>query len=488
MSQQPASTSPPESPDDELVRLRRENAELRALVIDQAALIEQLRQRLQELEARLAKDSHNSSKPPSSDPPFKKPAPQSLRQNRGRKPGGQPRHPGATLDWVDHPDQRVTLPLSGACACGQDLSELAATPLPERRQVTELVIRREVTEYRTVTGICPCGRIHRSPFPDAVRAPVQYGAGVAAFAVFLTQFHHLPYQRTADLLASVAGIALSPGTLYTLVQEAAARLAAPVAAIGEALIKQTVAHADETGVRIAGKLHWLHVLSATCLTFFAVHAQRGRQALAAIGLLAHFRGILVHDHWSAYAGYDCTHAYCNAHHLRELIAMAETYPRRRWPQALIELLCEANAATKLARAAGFAALPRLMIEDFFTRYDDLLTTAASQHPRAARPPGQRRRVKQTPAYNLITRLQAHRDEVLRFITDLQVPFDNNLAERDIRMPKLKHKVSGGFRAVAGAQAFATIRSYLSTLQKQSIDVYQALVLTFQGQPPMPRLD
>lgn len=488
MSQQPASTLSPESPDDELVRLRRENAALRALVIDQAALIEQLRQRLQELEARLAKDSHNSSKPPSSDPPFKKPPPKSLRMNHGRKPGGQKQHPGATLELVAQPDHHVTLPLSGACACGQDLSELAATPLPERRQVTELVIRREITEYRTVAGTCPCGRGHRSAFPDAVRAPVQYGPGVSAFAVFLTQFHHLPYQRTADLLASVAGMALSPGTIYTLVQEAAARLAAPVAAIGEALVKQTVAHADETGVRIGGKLHWLHVLSATCLTFFAVHAQRGRQALAAIGLLARFRGMLVHDHWSAYAGYDCTHAYCNAHHLRELIAMAETYPRHRWPPALIDLLCEANAATKLARAAGFAALPSLMVEDFCTRYDAILAAAIRQHPRAVRPPGQRRRVKQTPAYNLITRLQAHRDAVLRFITDLQVPFDNNLAERDIRMPKLKHKVSGGFRALAGAQAFATIRSYLSTLQKQSIDVYQALVLTFQGQPPMPRLD
>ncbi len=192
MSEQPASTTPPESSDDELARLRRENVELHALVVDQAALIEPLRQRLQELAARLAKDSHNSSKPPSSDPPFKKPAPQSLRQNRGRKPGGPPQHPGATLAWVDHPDQRLTLPLSGACACGQDLTALPATPLPERRQVTEWVIHREVIEYRTVTGTCPCGRVHRSAYPDAGRAPVPYGAGVSAFAVFLTPFHHLP--------------------------------------------------------------------------------------------------------------------------------------------------------------------------------------------------------------------------------------------------------------------------------------------------------
>ncbi|MFZ1539622.1 MAG: transposase [Chromatiaceae bacterium] len=235
------------------------------------------------------------------------------------------------------------------------MSELPATPLPERRQVTELVIRREVTEYRTEAGPVPVAASIAAPALTRC-APVMYGPGVSAFAVFLTQFHHLPYQRTADLLASVAGVALSPGTIYTLVQEAAARLTATVAAIGEALVKQTVAHADETGVRIGGKLHWLHVLSATLLTFFAVHAQRGREALAAIGLLARFRGILVHDHWSAYAGYDCTHAYCNAHHLRELIAMAETYPRRRWPQALIDVLCEANAAIKLAWACGLRRL------------------------------------------------------------------------------------------------------------------------------------
>ncbi|MGB4336778.1 MAG: DUF6444 domain-containing protein, partial [Chromatiaceae bacterium] len=231
------------------------------MVAEQAALIEQLQQRIQALAARLAKDSHNSSTPPSSDPPFKKPVPKSLRTKRGQQPGGQKQHPGATLERVAQPDHHVTLPLSGACACGQDLRELPATPRPERRQVTARVIRREVTEYRTVAGTCPGGRVHRSAFPDAVRTPVPYGPGVSAVAVFLTQYPHRPYPRTADLLARVAGMALSPGTIYTLVQ-AAARLAAPVAAIGEALIKQTVAHADETGVRIGGKRHWLQVLSA----------------------------------------------------------------------------------------------------------------------------------------------------------------------------------------------------------------------------------
>jgi transposase len=480
MSEEAPTTVSAESLDAQVARLSAENAGLRAQV-------ERLLQRVRELEARLAKDSHNSSKPPSSDPPFKKPPPRSLRQSKGRKPGGQKGHPGATRELMDDPEHTLTLPLGGRCACGQDRSALPVEALPERRQVVDLVVRREVTEYRTVAGVCTCGQVHRSAFPEGIDAPVQYGPGVAALAVYLTQYQQLPYQRSAELLQALAGIALSPATLYAMGREAAARLTAPVAAIGQALLGQAVAHADETGLRVAGALQWLHVLCTATLTFYAVHAKRGREALAAIGLLASFRGILVHDHWSAYATYTCQHAFCNAHHLRELIAVAETYPRLAWPTQLIALLCEANEATCLARAAGLAALPGPMIDDFLTRYEALLAAGARCHPRRRAPPGQRQRVKQSPAYNLISRLHQHRDEVLLFITDLRVPFDNNQAERDIRMPKLKQKVSGGFRSEDGAQTFATVRSYLSTLRKQSIDTYQALVLTFQGNPPMPRL-
>jgi|APFre7841882724_1041349.scaffolds.fasta_scaffold23828_1 transposase len=480
MTEQPPTTAYSESQDAQLARLGAENAALRAQV-------EQLLERVRELEARLAKDSHNSSKPPSSDPPFKKPPPRTLRQASGKKPGGQKGHPGATRALVDDPEHTVVIPLAGHCACGHALETLAVDTLPERRQVADLEVRRAVTEYRTVAGRCVCGQVHRSGWPAGVEAPLQYGPGVAALAVYLTQYQQLPYQRSAELLQALAGIALAPATLYAMGQEAAVRLAAPVAAIGQALVASAVAHADETGLRVAGALQWLHVLCTATLTFYAVHAKRGRDALAAIGLLATFRGILVHDHWAAYREFSCHHAFCNAHHLRELIAVAETYPRLAWPHELIALLCEANEAARMARAAGLAALPGPMIEDFFTRYAAILSAAARCHPRRTAPPGRRRRLKQSPAYNLITRLQAQRDAVLRFITDLRVPFDNNQAERDIRMPKLKQKISGCFRSAQGAQAFATIRSYLSTLRKQAVDPYQALLMTFQGNPPMPRL-
>jgi transposase len=311
---------------------------------------------------------------------FKKPPPRTLRQSSGKKPGGQKDHPGATRALVEDPEHAVTIPLTGRCQCGHDLSAL-----PERRQVADLVVRREVTEYRTVRGVCACGQVHRSAWPAGVEAPVQYGPGVAVLAVYLTHYQQLPYQRTADLLQALAGIALSPATIYAMGREAAVRVSAPVAAIGQALVRRAVAHADETGLRVAGGLQWLHVLCTATLTCYAVHAKRGRDALAAIGLLASFRGILVHDHWAAYAVYTCQHAFCNAHHLRELIAIAETYPGLPWPTQLIALLCEANEATRAARAAGLKALPGPMIEDFFNRYDALLTEGTRYHPHRTGP-------------------------------------------------------------------------------------------------------
>jgi transposase len=230
------------------------------------------------------------------------------------------------------------------------------------------------------------------------------------------------------------------------------------------------------------------VLSNARLTAYFAHANRGGAALDAFGLLARFRGVLVHDHWRAYARFECLHAFCNAHHLRELIAIAETIPSQKsWAEDMIALLCEANALTTKARAAGETALPASLVSDIYRRYDAILQAAKARNPARQPPPGTRKRVRQSPAHNLVKRLSDQREAVLRFVTDLRVPFDNNLAERDVRMPKLKQKVSGCFRSEQGIAHFADIRSYLSTLRKQSADVFKSLILTFQGSPPMPRL-
>jgi transposase len=465
-----------------------EIARLRAQVAELAATNEQLRGRVAELEARLNKDSHNSNKPPSSDSPFKKPPPRSQRKPSGRKPGGQKGHPGATRELVEDPEECVIVALSGTCACGRCCAEIAAEVLPERRQVIELEIRRKVVEYRIVAGTCACGHAHRSDFPEGVAAPVQYGPSNSALAVYLTQYQLLPYQRTAELLAQVGGIPLSPGSVHRMGQVAGERLKPAEQAIRASLTAVDVAHADETGMRVGTKLHWLHVLSTAELTAYFPHPKRGAEALDAFGLLAHFTGVLVHDHWSAYARYSCSHAFCNAHHLRLSLALAETIPsQQRWAEDMIALLCEANTLTVEARLQGLAALPAAEVERLHARYDDILDIAAQRNPHRAPPPGTKRRAKQSPAYNLVNRLREKRNEVLRFTTDLRVPFDNNQAERDLRMPKLKQKIAGLFRTDAGIEQFATIRSYLSTLRKQGADIFEALGLTFQGSPPMPKL-
>ena len=236
-------TEPVESLEAEVVRLRAQVAEL-------------LR-RVEELTARLGKDSHNSSKPPSSDPPFKKPPPRSLRTPSGKKPGGQKGHPGATRELVDEPERTVIVPLTGPCPCGRERAGIAVTLLPERLQFTELVIRREVTEYRTVAGVCGCGQTHRSAFPDGVSAPVQFGPGVSALAVYLTQYQLPPYPRSADLLGELAGVAIAPASLHTALTQVARLLAAPVQAIQQALVRAPVAHADSADLPLFVNLfHW----------------------------------------------------------------------------------------------------------------------------------------------------------------------------------------------------------------------------------------
>jgi len=266
---------------------------------------------------------------------------------------------------------------------------------------------------------------------------------------------------------------------------AATRLEAPVNAIRRALV--VAAHADETGRRVNGNLYWLHVLSTDRLTACFPHPECGAEALDAFGLLAPFAGVLVHDHWSACQRYSCWQAFCNAHHLRELTAIAERSPNQPWATDMIALLCQTNALVGENQDQDLKALPTGDIQRLRTRYDTILTEAEVGNPPRPHRPGTRGRVKQSPACHLIRRLREHCNEVLRFLTDRRVPFDNNQAERDLQMPKLKQKVSGCFRSETGGDAFAIIRSCLSTRRKQSDDLFNSLVLTFQGQHPMPQV-
>ena len=438
-------------------------------------MIEELKARVAELEARLAKDSHNSHKPPSSDGLKKT---RSQRESSGKAPGGQAGHPGHGLKRVSTPDAVIEHRLPEHCACGARLAPALAC---ERRQVFDIPVAHfAVTEHRTWAAHCRCGREHHSAFPDGVDQWVQYGPNVKALAVHLAQGQLLPLARTAQLIEQLYGLPLSAATVHAWIGEAARRLAPDVDRIAQALIQAPVAHADESGLRVAARLAWLHTVADDTLTWYGVHAKRGAPAMQAQGILPKRHGVLVHDCWGPYWQMPGEHALCNAHLIRELVFIHET-TALAWPQRLIRHLRRARDHCEAARRNGLPALEPRLRQRLERRYHSLLTEAQACHPAQARALPRRGRIKQTAAFNLVRRLTEHADAVLRFVADLAVPFTNNLGERAMRMPKVKQKISGGFRTLKGAQDFCTIRSYLDTLHKQGHNVFDALRSAFSAQ-------
>lgn len=447
-------------------------------------VVEKLFGEIAELKGRLSKDSHNSSKPPSSDGLQRRT--KSLRTQSGVKAGGQVGHPGSTLKKSVRVDHIIVHPLPAHCdVCGHSLAGVVGTEEKETRQVIDLpAIRFDVTEHRILRAQCRCGAQQCSSFPEDVVSAVQYGARVRAAAVYLTQYQQIPFKRCADALRDLFGIKISAGSVVNYVQQAGQALLPAVAQIAQALLAQEVVHFDETGLRHGKTLVWMHSASTADLTWYGVHAKRGKEAMTAFNILPRFKGIAVHDGLQAYREYDCLHALCNAHHLRELVYVFET-SGQQWARDMMHLLCAAKNQMQAVRAADTVPGEAWM-RDIDEQYHALLRRGVTDNPEQLRPldqPTRRGRVKQSVATNLLRRLYDYAEDVLRFTTDPNVPFDNNQAERDIRMPKLKQKVSGGFRSPEGVTDFCTIRSYLSTLRKSQQDLFDALREAFNGRAP-----
>jgi len=444
--------------------------------------IAELKKRIKALEDRLSKNSTNSSKPPSTDLPKKK---RSLREKTGRSPGGQKGHKGHNLKMVDVPDHTKVHKASTCSKCGRSLEDVLPTGF-RKRQVFDLPpIKVEVTEHRAEEKICPhCGCKNEASFPDAVSQSTQYGPRIKAILTYLNQYQLIPYERTSELFSDLFGIELSVATIVNTNRACFEALKSVEDKIKEQITASPVVHFDETGLYTEGDRWWLHVASTKNLTYYAAHPRRGKAATDVIDILPNFYGTAVHDSWNTYFKYNCSHALCNAHHLRELKGIEECYSQK-WAVDMSSLLVDIKEAVDKKRVV-VDRLDKDEIDGFKDRYDKIIKGGLAENPivKVRGGPKKRGRKKQSKAKNLLDRLKEHWRETLSFMYDFDIPFDNSQAERDIRMAKVQQKISGTFRSAGGAKTFCRIRGYISTARKNSLSVIDAIQAAFEGNPFM----
>ena len=449
-------------------------------------LVARLKEEIKELKDRLSKNSRNSSKPPSSDG-YTRPSPKSLRKKTGRKPGGQPGHKPARLEPVSNPDRIIEHKPEICKYCKGKIDDSTLEQTQKRQVFDVLPINFHVKEHQIFKGRCSCcGKETESEFPENVSAPTQYGPNIAATAVHLNIHHAMPVKRISGFFHDHLGDnAPSSGTISSWLRRAS-KLAQPtIEEIRQGLISSPVNHFDETGIRISGKTRWLHNVSNAEATLQTAHEKRGKEGILSSGVIEEFEGVAVHDCWGPYfSEYTGPHALCNAHILRELQFFAEK-DSSSWTHNMIDFLHRAKDASRAALEKN-ESINEERLEEFSKEFAKIISAGLnSLPPPPERKPGKRGRHARGKERCLLERMREHEDSILRFLHDVTVPFDNNQAERDIRMAKVKMKVSGGFRSKSGAETYTTLRSYIETARKQSHNVFKAIADLFRRKPFTP---
>ena len=442
--------------------------------------------RLKRLEEIIGMNSTNSSKPPSTDNKLTK-TKKTSNSNSKKKRGAQVGHKGKSLKIVATPDTlKVLLPINCSC-CDNSLKNIDSSKY-EKRQLFDLPdIKMQVTEYQAHSIKCKkCNTINKAKFPDNIKANAQYGENLKSFVSYLNCYQMLPYERITETIEDLTSHKMSSGTIYNFLNTNYDKLDKFEKTLKESLLKEEVLNSDETGINIKAKLHWIHVASSSIMTYYMLHAKRGRVAMDDMDVIPNYKGILVHDHWTPYNKYtNCTHSYCNAHILRELNGITEK-ESVVWSQDMHTLLTNMNIAVHKAKESDKTTLSQAQINKFIKNYEKIIKSANNYYP----PPTEklqnaRGRPKQEKGKNLLDRLSKYQDETLRFLSDFRVPFTNNLAERDLRMIKVKEKISGSFASFKGGEIFCRIRSYISTLKKNNIPVLQGLKSALVGRAYIP---
>ncbi len=441
--------------------LREENRILKELVVS-------LTKRVSELEARLKKNSRNSSKPPSSDG-LRKGAPKNNREPSGKPSGGQKGHEGSTRRISPSPETIIELKPVEECECGGEI--VIQTENYTVRQVTDVAPVKVITvEYRAYDGYCEkCGKVHKASFPGGVGGAVNYGGGVQAVLTYLTSYQLIPIKRATELVEDLFGLKVSQGTVVSAGTVAYDKLEDTDSVIKQDVTESDVVCYDESGFRAEGKTRWLHSAGTESATYYRIHGKRGKEAMDEIGILPVFEGTAIHDHFKSYYHYDkCAHGECNQHILRSLKYLYEDLGIV-WAFEMACHLLQIKKHVDLSKVFGADRLELADTSEYEKTYREILAGADISKDASA---DERRLAK---------RLAEYEQETLLFMLDFDVPFTNNLAERDIRMPKAKQKISGGFRTVEGANTFARIRSFISTCKKKGRNVLEGLTATFKGE-------